>query len=509
MQSTSTILEIRNLKKTFPGVTANEDVCLAFERGEVHSLLGENGAGKSTLMKIIYGIYSMDSGSIVYNGAPLEVRSPREAIARGIGMIHQHFMLVSAFTVLENIVMGLPGDKGIRLDLQQHREGIRQLVERFNIRLNLDQRVEELSVGMQQKVEIIKALYRKTEFLILDEPTSVLTPQETQDLFMIINELKKEGTTIVFISHKLDEVLQISDRVSVMRDGRLIGTVQNLDIDKSDLSNMMVGRDVSFGQREPGDAPGEVALEVRDLGLSGREGKDLLNGISFSLRKGEIIGVAGVDGNGQEELAETLWGLHTPARGEVFLHGEDITRQSTRDRMNRAMAYIPADRQHQALIGSFTVSENMILTNYYKPRFLKGPVQNTRAVESRARELVEEYRVKTPGLKVMARNLSGGNQQKLILSRAIGDDNEVFIISQPTWGLDVGACEFVYQKIKELKKRGKAILLLSTDLEEVRLLSDRMFVMYDGEMSDTFPVEEKTVQEIGLLMAGVKQKEVS
>lgn len=501
------ILKIRNLTKTFPGVVANKDVDLDIEYGEVHTLLGENGAGKSTLMKVIYGIYGKDSGTVEYEGKPLEVKSPKDAIASGIGMIHQHFLLVQEFTVLENIIMGLEADKGIRLDSEKHRLQVQKIVERFDIRLDLDEKVRDLSVGMQQKVEIVKVLYRNAKFLILDEPTSVLTPQESQGLFNIIGRLKKEGATVIFISHKLDEVIQISDRITVLRDGEVIETVLNKNISKDDLSAMMVGREVNLGVDIPQIQFGPVGLELDKVSLTKRNGRKVLKDVSFNIHQGEILGIAGIDGNGQEELAQVLWGTLTPDSGNIRVHGSDIQGLNTRKRMGLGMAYIPADRKREGLIGTFQVSENIILDSYYKPSFIKGLGQDFNAIRNYSRRLVEEYKIKTPALNVWAKNLSGGNQQKLILSRAIEGNNDVFIIAQPTWGLDIGAIEFVYKKICELKDAGKTILLISTDLEEIRLLSDRMCVIFEGEVSETFRVQDIQVAEIGLLMAGGKRKE--
>ncbi len=501
------ILEIRNLTKTFPGVIANKDVDLDIERGEVHTLLGENGAGKSTLMKAIYGIYGMDSGTVKYNGNPLDAKSPKDAIAVGLGMIHQHFLLVQEFTVLENIIMGLKADKGIHLDLGKHRSRVEEIVERFEIRLDLDEKVKNLSVGMQQKVEIVKVLYRNAKFLILDEPTSVLTPQESQGLFGIIERLKKEGATVIFISHKLDEVLQISDRITVLRDGEVIETVVNKDLRKDDLSAMMVGREVTLDVDMPEVELGPDGLELDKISLVNPGGKTVLKDVSFSIRKGEILGIAGIDGNGQEELAQVLWGTLKASGGSIKLHGSTVDDLSTRKRMDMGMAYIPADRKKEGLVGTFQVSENIVLNSYYKPHFIKGLGQDFGAIREYSERLVQEYNVKTPALSVWAKNLSGGNQQKLILSRAIEGNNDVFIIAQPTWGLDIGAIEFVYRKISELKEAGKTILLISTDLEEVRSLSDRMCVIFEGEVSETFRVQDKQVAEIGLLMAGGKRRE--
>jgi simple sugar transport system ATP-binding protein len=501
------ILEIRNLTKTFPGVVANRDVDLDIERGEVHTLLGENGAGKSTLMKAIYGIYGMDSGTVMYNGNPLDAKSPKDAIAVGIGMIHQHFLLVQGFTVLENIVMGLKAEKGIHLDLDKHRTHVEEIVERFDIRLDSDEKVGNLSVGMQQKVEIVKVLYRNAKFLILDEPTSVLTPQESQGLFGIIGRLKKEGATVIFISHKLDEVIQISDRITVLRDGEVVETVVNKDLSKDDLSAMMVGREVTLEVDTPEVEFGPIGLELDKVSMVNQFGKTVLNDVSFSIRQGEILGIAGVDGNGQEELAQAIWGTQKVSSGSIKLHGSSIDDLSTRKRMDMNMAYIPADRKKEGLIGTFQVSENMVLDSYYKPHFIKGLGQDFGAIRDYSERLVEEYNVKTPALSVWAGNLSGGNQQKLILSRAIEGNNDVFIVAQPTWGLDIGAIEFVYKKICELKEAGKTILLISTDLEEVRSLSDRMCVIFEGEVSETFRVQDKQVAEIGLLMAGGKRGE--
>ena len=496
-------LSFRNIRKSFPGVLALNDVSLDVFKGQIHALLGENGAGKSTLMNILYGLYHQDSGEIFLNGEKYEHNTPKNAIKHGIGMIHQHFMLIPNFTVLENIILGQPSPKPPKLEKEYFRNEILKVAEKFGITVDLDLLVEEISVGMQQKIEILKALYKGAELLILDEPTSVLTPQESQELFKMLMDLNKKGTTIIFISHKLKEVMQISDRISVLRDGKLISTVKKSETTPSELSKLMVGRDLTTQLKKSENQFGENVLVVDQINLldSHNHHRNLLKDISFGVAKGEIVGIAGVDENGQKELAEILSGLRKPTSGKISLFGNDVTHYSTRQLIEMGMSYIPADRRNQGLVMDFKISENSILETHYQEPFTKGMSLQKKVIDNFANELIKEYDVRTPSINVPVKNLSGGNQQKVIVGREFSKKTLFLLVMQPTWGLDVGAIEYVHKKLLEARERGVTILLISTDLEEVRKLSDRILVIFEGEIVGQ--VDASTdIEEIGLLMAG-------
>jgi ABC-type uncharacterized transport system ATPase subunit len=501
---TETYLSFRNIRKTFPGVVALDQINLDIYQGEIHALLGENGAGKSTLMNVLYGLYHQDSGDITLAGEKFEHNSPKNAINHGIGMIHQHFMLIPNFTVLENIILGQNSPKPPMLEENYFRQEVENVSEKFGIRVSLDALVEDISVGMQQKVEILKALYKGARLLILDEPTSVLTPQESQDLFKMLLDLREKGCTIIFISHKLNEVTQISDRISVLRDGKLVKTVNKQETDAHELSRLMVGREISGEYHKKPCCLGDTVLHLEAIGLKDDRGRPLLKNITLDVCAGEIVGIAGVDDNGQKELSEIISGLRKPGSGRISLFGKNVTTATTRQLIEMGMSYIPADRRNQGLVIDFTIAENMILETYYNKPFTKGFSLDKKYISQFASSLVQEYDVRTPSIDVPVRNLSGGNQQKVIVSREITKGPRFLLVMQPTWGLDVGAIEYVHKKLLEERDKGVAILLISTELEEVRKLSDRILVLYEGEIAGAATIET-SVEEIGLLMAGSKK----
>ena len=498
------VLEFKNVSKFFPGVIANDKVNLTINKGEVHTLLGENGAGKTTLMNILYGLYQADEGQIIYEGKEVHIKSPNDALANGIGMIHQHFMLIPNFTVWENVCLGEKMEKGSVLPVAELKKKVSEIGKALHMEVDPDQKVMDLSVGAQQKVEIIKAIYRGARFLILDEPTSVLTPQESEELFVTLRRLQADGCTVIFISHKLNEVMEISDRISVLRDGHLIKTMEKADCTAETLTAAMVGRDVSLHIDKAPAKPGEVKLEVKDLKVKGETHASTLKGLNFQVRAGEIVGIAGVDGNGQGELANAIAGIVAPDSGSVFFNGKDMTNASIRERMDKILSYIPADRRGEGLTLMFKLYENAGLTSYYKEPYSHKGLINFKEARKRADDYIKTFNVKAPGTDVTAGTLSGGNQQKLVLAREMSKDPEVLLIVQPTWGLDVGACEFVYQKMIEERDKGTAILLISTDLEEVRILSDRLLVLYEGEIQGEVDPATARVEDIGKLMAGAK-----
>jgi simple sugar transport system ATP-binding protein len=500
------VLELRNVSKFFPGVVANDKVNLTINKGEVHTLLGENGAGKTTLMNILYGLYQADEGEIIYEGKQVHIKSPNDALENGIGMIHQHFMLIPNFTVWENVCLGEKMKKSAVLPVKELKKKVEEIGKALHMEVDPNQKVMDLSVGAQQKVEIMKAIYRGARFLILDEPTSVLTPQESEELFVTLRKLQKEGCTIIFISHKLNEVMEISDRISVLRDGHLIRTMNKADCTTDTLTAAMVGRDVSLKiDKAPAD-PGEVRLEVKDLVVKGETHASSLKGINFQVRAGEILGIAGVDGNGQGELANVIAGIALPESGKVFFNGKDVTNASIRERMDKTLSYNPADRRGEGLTLMFTLYENAGLTSYYKAPYSKKGLIDFKEARRRCNEYIKTFNVKAPGTDVTASTLSGGNQQKLVLAREMSKNPEILLIVQPTWGLDIGACEFVYQKMIEERDKGTAILLISTDLEEVRELSDRLLVLYEGEIQGEVDPKTAKVEEIGELMVGAGKK---
>ncbi|MFW5941931.1 MAG: ABC transporter ATP-binding protein [Chloroflexota bacterium] len=501
-------LEARNVTKRFPGVLANDNVNFSLRKREIHALLGENGAGKSTLMNVIYGLYSPDEGEVYIDGQRVEIEDPNDAIARGIGMVHQHFMLVPVFTVAENIVLGSEITRGPSLDMRVARQKIHRLSEEFGLSVDPTAVVEDLSVGVQQRVEIIKALYRDARILVLDEPTAVLTPQEAEDLFRIMRQLTERGVSIIFITHKLKEVLAIADRITVMRRGRVVGSTTPEEADEQQLASMMVGRDVVLRVEKGPASPAGVILDVEDLMVNDERGVPAVRGVSFQVRAGEVLGIAGVQGNGQTQLAEALTGLRAAESGHVRLDGKDIPFHDPRFLIESGLAHIPEDRQKHGLVLAYSVADNMVLCSYYRRPFSRGLVRKDGPIMEQAARLIDEFDVRTPSAETPASNLSGGNQQKVIVARELSRDVRLLIANQPTRGLDVGSIEFIHRRIIEQRDEGSAVLLVSAELDEILALADRIAVMYHGKIVTTMPAEEATREKLGLLMAGSRPEEV-
>lgn len=496
-------LEMRGITKRFPGVLASDHVDFDVKSGEVHALLGENGAGKSTLMKILYGMYHPDEGQILLNGKPVTISSPTDSIGLGIGMIHQHFMLVPTLTVAENVALGLPSSRGLLTDLDVVSKRIVALADVYGLRIDPSAYVWQLSVGQQQRVEIIKALYRGAALLILDEPTAVLTPQEVDELFVIMRQMVNDGHALIFISHKLHEVVEICNRVTVLRDGRKIGTRPTSETTKQALANWMVGREVGFAPDLGTSEIEEVRLKLDEVACGSDRGTPGLRGVSLEVRSGEILGIAGVSGNGQRELAESITGLRKVTGGKVFLEGEDITGTAPGDVTERMLSYIPEERMRDGMIQEFTIAENMILREHHKMPYSRYGFLNLRDISRHAEELIRQFHVKTPSQETHARNLSGGNIQKVVLAREISRNPRVIVAAQPTRGLDIGATEYVREQLLVERRKGAAILLISEDLDEIFALSDRIAVIYEGMIMDIVPRAHATPEKLGLLMAGV------
>jgi simple sugar transport system ATP-binding protein len=498
----SLALEARSITKRFPGVIANDQVDFKLAKGEIHALLGENGAGKSTLMNVIYGLYQPDEGEIYLDGKKVEISNPHDAIHRGIGMVHQHFMLVPVFTVAENVVLGSETVRGISLDLRAARRQVRQLSQEFGLDIDPEAISEDLAVGVQQRVEIIKALYRDAKILVLDEPTAVLTPQEVDDLFKIMRQLTKRGVSIIFITHKLKEVMAIADNVTVMRRGQVVGSTTPAETDENGLASMMVGREVLLQVEKTPASPGEVVLEVQGLTVRDERGVEAVRNVSFQAFGGEILGIAGVQGNGQTELVEALTGLREVSEGSFTLDGVELPSLNPRALIERGLAHVPEDRQKHGLVLPFTVADNEVLSTYYKPPFANGLRRNDQAVVRNAVQLISEFDIRTPGPLVPAGNLSGGNQQKVIVAREFSRPVRLLVANQPTRGLDVGSIEYIHRQIIEMRDQGAAVLLVSAELEEIMSLADRIAVMFHGRIVATLPAGEVTRAELGLLMAG-------
>ena len=495
-----------NIVKRFPGVLANDRVCFDVCAGEVHALLGENGAGKSTLMRQLYGLYQPDEGEIIIDGQPHVFHSPADAIRAGIGMIHQHFMLVPTLTVAENVALGLRSSREPQLDLDKVSARIRELAQGYGLKVDPSAHVWQLAVGEQQRVEILKALYRGASLIILDEPTAVLTPQEVDDLFATLKRMVGEGHALVFISHKLHEVMAVSDRVTVLRDGQLVGTRPTREVTRDDLVKLMVGRQVKPLAPQPMQA-GLVRLKIEGLRAMGDRGAEVLRGVELQIRGGEIVGLAGVSGNGQRELAQCLSGLRKTTAGSIEIDGQEMTHASLRKRMEAGQAYIPEERMRDGAIRDFSVQENLFLHDHASPQYTHSIFMDFAKMSARARELVSEFTVKTPRLNTPLKNLSGGNIQKLILARELSRRPKVLIASQPTRGVDIGSTEYIHQRLVEQRDTGTAILLISEDLDEVRALSDRIAVMYEGRITGVVERDQATVEQIGLMMAGISMKE--
>lgn len=500
-------LEMHGITKRFPGVLASDRVDFDVQSGEVHALLGENGAGKSTLMKILYGLYHPDEGEILLNGKTVSISSPTDSINLGIGMIHQHFMLVPTLTVAENVALGLPSSRGFLTDPDQVSKRILELAKIYGLKIDPDAYIWQLSVGQQQRVEIIKALYRGAALLILDEPTAVLTPQEVDELFIIMRQMVKDGHALIFISHKLHEVVEISNRVTVLRDGRKIGTRPTSEITKQDLANWMVGREVGFAPERGIVERGEARLQLMEVSCGSDRGTPGLRSINMEVCSSEILGIAGVSGNGQRELAETIAGLRKVTGGQIFLEGKDVTGLSPAALTDRMLSYIPEERMRDGVIREFTVAENMILREHEKTPYSRSGFLNLGEISRHADELIKKFQVKTPSRDTLAKNLSGGNIQKVVLAREIHRTPRVIIAAQPTRGLDIGATEYVREQLLEQRRKGVAILLISEDLDEILALSDRIAVLYEGQVMDILPREQATPAKLGLLMAGVHPEE--
>jgi simple sugar transport system ATP-binding protein len=500
-------LEMRGITKRFPGVLANDHIDFDVTAGEVHALLGENGAGKSTLMKILYGLYRPDEGQILINGQAVHIASPTDSIRLGIGMIHQHFMLVQTMTVAENVALGLPSSRGILTDLDRVSKRILELADLYGLKIDPSAYIWQLSVGQQQRVEIIKALYRGAALLILDEPTAVLTPQEVDELFAIMRQMVKDGHALIFISHKLHEVVEISQRVTVLRDGRKIGTRLTSETTKQDLANWMVGREVGFTPPRTDAPPAEIRLQLENVHCGSDRGTPGLRGVSLEVRSGEILGIAGVSGNGQRELAEVISGLRKITAGHVRLEGQEVTNLPPAELTRRMLSYIPEERMRDGMIKEFTIAENLILREHHKPPYSKNGFLNLRTIAAHADALINAFRIKTPSRETLARNLSGGNIQKIVLARELSRNPRVIIAAQPTRGLDIGATEYVRAQLLEQRSQGAAILLISEDLDEILALSDRIAVLYEGKIMDILPRSHATPQKLGLLMAGVHPEE--
>jgi simple sugar transport system ATP-binding protein len=500
-------MQMVGIVKRFPGVLANDHVDFDVQTGEIHALLGENGAGKSTLVRQLYGLYRPDEGKILINGQERVFSSPQDAIEAGIGMIHQHFMLVPSLTVTENVALGLKSTRRFVLDLNVVEKRLIQLGEQYGLKVNPKAYIWQLSVGEQQRVEIIKALYRGADLLILDEPTAVLTPREVEDLFRTLQQITQSGRSLIFISHKLHEVLAISNRITVLRDGVVVGSRVTEGATRAQLAQMMVGRPVILQYDRKPVVPGEVRLEVQELVAKSDRGDDALQKVCFSLRSGEILGLAGVSGNGQRELAECLAGLRPIQHGKILLNGKEMNRASPADRINAGQSYIPEERMREAVIKDFSVAYNFILEDHGKPEYSKNTFLNTKAIQARTREMVEAYNVKTPSLETPVKNLSGGNIQKLVLARELARKPYVLIASQPTRGVDIGASEYIHLRLLEQREAGTATLLISEDLDEIRALSDRIAVIYEGKIMGIIDREQATLQQLGLMMAGVESKD--
>jgi ABC-type uncharacterized transport system ATPase subunit len=501
-------LELRGITKRFPGVVANQDVGLVVKPGEIHGLLGENGAGKTTLMNVLYGLYQPDEGEILVDDRAVTFGGPGDAIAAGIGMVHQHFMLVPVFTVTENVMLGVETTSGPfgRLDQETARKRIVEVSEKHGLRVDPDALVEDLPVGVRQRIEIIKTLYRQSDVLILDEPSAVLTPQETEELFGIMRSLVEAGTSIVFITHKLNEVLEIADRITVLHHGRVVGTTTPDETTKEQLATMMVGRHVDLVVDKEAAKPGEPVLEISNLVVRDDRGHAAVNDLSLTVHAGEIVAIAGVHGNGQSELVEAITGLAEPDNGEIRIGGRELG-SHPRDVYAAGVAHVPEDRMEDGLVADFTVAENLVLTSYWREPFAKGLAMDGDAIVESAGDLVEQFDIRTPSIHNPVSNLSGGNQQKVIAAREFSRPLKLIVAAQPTRGLDVGSIEYIHGRIVEKRDEGTAVLIVSTELEEVLALGDRIAVMYQGKIVDVLDPKDATFARLGLLMGGAHPEE--
>ncbi len=504
------VIEMRHITKVFPGIIANDDINLGLRKGEIHALLGENGAGKSTLMSVLFGLYQPEEGEILFNGKPVKITDPNVATSLGIGMVHQHFKLVECFTVLDNIILGCEDSKMGFVEKKKAREKVLQLSKTYGLHVDVDAKISDITVGMQQRTEILKMLYRDNDILIFDEPTAVLTPQEIDELMQIMKNLKKEGKSILFISHKLNEIMAISDRCTVLRKGKCIGTVDIKDTTKEDLSSMMVGRDVKFSVDKKKAEPKEVVLDIENLVVkSHTHKKNAVNNVSIKVRAGEIVCIAGIDGNGQTEFVQAITGLDKVESGKIIYKGEDITHKSIHYKNTHGLSHIPEDRHKHGLVLDYSLEQNIVLQRYFEPEFQKNGFIRFDKVREYANKLIDEYDVRSgQGPITIARSMSGGNQQKAICAREMDRSHELLIAVQPTRGLDVGAIEGIHSKIVKKRDNGDAVLLVSLELDEVMDLSDRIYVMYEGEIVGELDPKKITVQELGLYMSGAKKDNV-
>ena len=503
-------VEMLHITKRFPGIIANDDITLQLKKGEIHALLGENGAGKSTLMSVLFGLYAPEEGEIRINGKAVTVKNPNDANALGIGMVHQHFKLVECFSVLDNIIMGVePVNRFTFLQKKQAREKVLEMSKKWGLHVDPDALISDITVGMQQRTEILKMLYRENDILIFDEPTAVLTPQEIEELMQVMKNLAAEGKSILFISHKLNEIMAVADRCTVLRKGKYVGTVNIADTSKAELSRMMVGRDVKFAVDKAPAQPGEEILRVEGMSVASKKsGNDAVKNVSFSVRRGEIVCIAGIDGNGQSELVFGVTGLEPLKKGTITLCGKNITKALIRQRSVSGISHIPEDRHKHGLVLDYSLQDNMVLQRYYEPIFT-NPMGflKRKSIRSYAERLIDQYDVRSgQGPVTIARSMSGGNQQKAIIAREIDKNPELLVAVQPTRGLDVGAIEYIHQQIVAQRDMGKAVLLVSLELDEVMNLSDRILVMYEGEIVGELDPKETTVQELGLYMAGAKKQ---
>ena len=502
-------IEMLHITKKFPGIIANDDITLQLKKGEIHALLGENGAGKSTLMSVLFGLYQPEGGEIHKDGKKVEINDPNDANDLGIGMVHQHFKLVECFTVLDNIILGIEPNKHGFLMKAEAKKKVEELSEKYGLYVDTDAVIEDISVGMQQRTEILKMLYRDNEILIFDEPTAVLTPQEIAELMQIMKNLAAEGKSILFISHKLNEIMEVADRCTVLRKGKYVGTVNVKDTTKSELSRMMVGRDVEFVVHKDEAKPGDVILDIENMTVASKVHKrNAVNNVSLQVREGEIVCIAGIDGNGQTEFVYGLTGLEPVSEGKITLCGQDITNLSIRKR-NENMSHIPEDRHKHGLVLDYTLEDNMILQRYFEPEFVsKAGFMNRKNIRAYAERLIEQYDIRSgQGPITIARSMSGGNQQKAIVAREIDKDPQLLVAVQPTRGLDVGAIEYIHKQLVKQRDEGRAVLLVSLELEEVMSVSDRILVMFEGEIVGELDPKKTTVEELGLYMAGAKREE--
>jgi simple sugar transport system ATP-binding protein len=506
----TTVLELRGITKRFPGVLANDHVDISLNQGEILALLGENGAGKTTLMNILYGLYQPDEGKVLVRGQEVAIKGPSDAIARGIGMVHQHFMLVPVMTVTENVMLGVePTKNGVFLDKAQVARRIREISEQYGLEVDPDAYIKDLPVGTQQRVEIIKVLYRNADILILDEPTAVLTPQEVEGLFKILRALIDSGKSIIFITHKLKEVLAMADRIVVLRGGKVAGSAIPSESTPETLASLMVGRDVSLVVEKEQAKPKEVVLQIKNLYVKDEREHLVVNGVSFDVRGGEVLGIAGVQGNGQTELVYALTGLLPVESGEITLDGASLAHATPRQILEKGVAHVPEDRQRHGLVLPFPIYDNMMLCTYYQPPFSKGVVLQEKVIRDTATTLTAQFDVRTPSINVAVSTLSGGNQQKVIVAREFSRPIKLLIASQPTRGLDVGSIEYIHSRIIEKRDSGVAVLLVSSELDEILALSDRIAVMYKGQIVDILDAETVDKQYLGLLMAGMKPAEAA